>query len=568
MQQDESRWRLRREVEPEAVEALARELGVSRLAAWTLAARGLDAPDRARAFLAPSLSRDWPDVGAIPGLDEAADRVVRAVRDGERVIVFGDFDLDGVSAAGLLTLALRSFGAKAGAVVPHRVNEGYGLSRAAIERVLAKRPDLVVTVDCGVSSKAEVEALKAASVDVVITDHHEPGDALPVGVPVADPKLAADGPELSGAGVALALVRAVGERLGDGAAWLEYVDLATLGTIADIVPLLGPNRALVAAGLERMRTSPRSGVRALAEVAGIDVAQVASEHVAFALGPRLNAAGRMADPVLALRLLMTTDEAEARSIARALDEHNRSRQSVELAVFKESLELIEADGGPEPPLVIVAGEGWHDGVRGIVASRLAQRFGIPALVLCVEDGVAVGSGRSVPGLDLHGALGAVRSMLDRFGGHEAAVGFALPAQRLSEFRSAAKEALAPAFAALPPRATLVDGVVAVRDVDLASAADLDLLEPFGFGNPRPLFVFSGVQLGQCRAVGPTGQHAVMQVRDEAADIEAIMFRCPDLASLERMDTADLIAAVERSMWRGRERVRLLVQEALSARATG
>lgn len=562
MQQNESRWRVRREVEPTAVEALAREVGVSRLAAWALASRGFDAPEQARAFLAPSLARDWPDAGAIPGLDEAAERVARAVRNGERVIVFGDFDLDGVSAAGLLTLALRSFGGKAGAVVPHRVNEGYGLSQAAIERVLAKRPDLVVTVDCGVSSKAEVDALRAAGVDVVVTDHHEPGDGLPEGVPVADPKLAANGPELSGAGVALALVKAVGERLGDRSAWLEYLDLATLGTIADIVPLLGPNRALVAAGLERMRTSPRLGVRALAEAAGIDVAQVTSERVAFALGPRLNAAGRMADPVLALRLLMTEDEEEARSIAGTLDEHNRSRQVVELSVFKQALELIEAGGGPEPPLIIVAGEGWHDGVRGIVASRLAQRFGIPALVLCVEDGLAVGSGRSVPGLDLYDALGAVRGMLDRFGGHEAAVGFALPAQQLGEFRRAAKEALAPAFSALPPRATLVDGVVGVRDIDIEGAADLDLLEPFGFGNPRPVFAFAGVRLDQCRSVGPTGQHAVMQVCDEAAGIEAIMFRCPDIASLERLGAADLIASVERSVWRGRERVRLLVQEVL------
>lgn len=566
MQQTERIWRLRREVEPAVVEALSRELGVSRLAAWALAARGFDSPERACAFLEPSLARDWPDAGAIPGLDEAAERVARAVRDRERVIVFGDFDLDGVSAAGLLTLALRSFGGKAGAVVPHRVNEGYGLSQAAIERVLAKRPELVVTVDCGVSSKAEVDALLAAGVDVVVTDHHEPGDGLPAGVPVADPKLAAGGPELSGAGVALALAKAVGERLGDGSSWLEYLDLATLGTIADIVPLLGPNRALVAAGLERMRTSPRLGVLALAEAASIDVAQVTSERVAFALGPRLNAAGRMADPVLALRLLMTEDEDEARSIARTLDEHNRSRQVVELSVFRQAMELIEADGGPEPPLIVVAGEGWHDGVRGIVASRLAQRFGIPALVLCVEDGLAVGSGRSVPGLDLHGALGAVRGMLDRFGGHEAAVGFALPAERLVEFRRIAKEALAPAFEALPPRASLVDGVVAVGDIDLASAADLDALEPFGFGNPRPVFALPGVRLDQCRPVGPTGQHAVMQVLDGASAIEAIMFRCPDIADLARMGSADIVASVERSTWRGRERVRLLVQEVLEPAA--
>ncbi|MCX8007057.1 MAG: single-stranded-DNA-specific exonuclease RecJ [Coriobacteriia bacterium] len=563
MQHPDTQWRLRREVEPADVEALAGEVGVSRLTAWALTARGVDDADAARRFLAPSLQRDWPDPATIPGLDEAADRVTKAVRQGERVIVFGDFDLDGVSASALLTIALREFGGKAGAIVPHRVKEGYGLTEAALARVLEKRPDLVVTVDCGISADAEVRMLREAGVDVVVTDHHEPGDAVPKGIPVADPKLAASAPELSGAGVALALVKAVGERLGDdGQAWLRVADLAAVGTVADVVPLTGPNRALVAHGVHAMRAKARPGIRALAEVAGIELPLLTSENIAFLLAPRLNAAGRMDDPVLALRLLMTADEGEAADLAHTLDAHNRERQSVELAVFEDALAQIEGAGGPKPPAIVVAGEGWHHGVRGIVASRLVNRFGLPALVLSVEDGRAVGSGRSVPGLDLHGALARIHDVFLRFGGHEAAVGFALPVERLDEFRHRVTDALAEEVERLGPQVTLVDGVARLDEVH-AAAVEMDLLEPFGFGNHRPLFVFEGVRIERCRAVGTAGQHATMEVHDGMTRTEAVMFKCPDISWLEGDGRPrDLIAVVDRSLWRGRERVRLIVQDAI------
>ncbi|MCL4079192.1 single-stranded-DNA-specific exonuclease RecJ [Coriobacteriia bacterium Es71-Z0120] len=555
-----SGWRLRRAMDAAEAARLAEALGVSRLTASVLVARGVASEAEARRFLAPSLARDWPEKTAVPGLAEAAERVARALRRGEHVVVFGDFDLDGVSAAALLALALRDLGGNATPIVPHRFREGYGLTDAALERVLAERPDLVVTVDCGISAAEQVRTLRARGVDAVVTDHHEPGDLVPEGVPVADPKLADGGPELSGAGVALALARAVGELLGETDAWARFADLAAIGTVADVVPLTGPNRALVADGLAALRRAPRPGIRALAAVAGIEMSEITAERVAFGLAPRLNAAGRMADPALALRLLMTSDETEAEELARALDEHNRVRQSVEADVFEAALARLEALGGPTPPAIVVAGEDWHEGVRGIVASRLAERFGLPALVLCIEGDEAQGSGRSVPGVDLYGALARTGGLLTRFGGHEAAVGFALPADRIDDFRAAISQALADDVARLGPRVALVDAVARLSDVGLEAAAEITMLEPFGFGNPRPVFALPGVFLDRCRLAGSMGQHLMMDVHDGVARADAVMFRCPDPDALMAHEAAaDVVAEIERSSWRGRDRVRLVVR---------
>ena len=296
--------------DPHRAAALAGEVGLSAVTAGILLARGIDTPEAVRRFLTPSLDRDWIEASAVPGLLDAAGRVAEAVRAGERVVVFGDFDLDGISAAALATLGLRALGATAEAIVPHRFREGYGLGPASLERLAMLSPDLVVTVDCGISSAREVAQLLDRGIDVVITDHHEPGEDVPRGVPVADPHLAPDGPPLAGAGVALALVRETGAILGAPDEWRNLTDLAMLGTVADIVPLTGANRALVADGLSRVRVSPRPGIAALAEVAGADVTSMQAEQVAFAMAPRLNAAGRMADPAISLELLLTGDPAQ------------------------------------------------------------------------------------------------------------------------------------------------------------------------------------------------------------------------------------------------------------------
>lgn len=544
------------------VRALSAELGLSTVTAGILVGRGMTTADQARAFLSPSLDCDWPATVSIPGMADAAERVARAVRDGERIVVFGDFDLDGISSAALALLGLREMGAVVEATVPHRFREGYGLTPPAIERLLLMRPQLVVTVDTGVSAAGEVATLKEHGVDVVVTDHHEPGDLVPMGVPVANPKLAGAGAlELAGAGVALALVRAVGELIDRPDVWKGLTDLATLGTVADIVPLVGPNRALVFDGLARMRESARTGVAALASVSGVEVGEMAAEKIAFSLAPRLNAAGRMADPSLALDLLIETDAARAADLAVSLDEHNRLRQAAEGDLM--DLALAEADRVHREGarVLVLAGEGWHEGVRGIVASRIVSRYGIPALLFCVEDGEAQGSGRSVAGVDLFSAVNSAADMLTRFGGHAAAVGVTLPAKDLARFTAALEAWMANVPDDAFVRSVRIDAEVPLDGLSKSLAAELSHLEPFGFGNPRPLLGTRGVFLNARRAVGKRNEHLKFTAYDGVASIPGIMFRCPDIDSVLATESAvDLAYELEVDTWQGAERMQLLARD--------
>ena len=438
------------------VDRLAAETGLSRVVSRILVSRGLTHAAEVRRFLEPDLDRDRLDASVVPGMGDAAARVAQAVLAGERIVVFGDFDLDGISSAALATRGLAAMGACVEGTVPDRFREGYGLTAASVERLASMTPRLVITVDCGISSAVEVAMLRDRGIDVVVTDHHEPGDGLPTGVPVADPKLDPGCPacDLAGAGVALMLIEAVGALLGKNDVWRSLTDLATLGTVADIVPLVGANRALV-----------------------------------------------------------------------------------------------------------LAGEGWHEGVKGIVASRLARRFGVPVIMLAIADGVARGSGRSVGSVDLYQAVSSAGEVLDRFGGHAAAVGLTLDVERIDEFRTLFTAHLAGLPAGQFVTETLVDAEIGLGSVGLDLAAELALLEPFGHSNPRPLFSASGVFMAGRERVGQTANHLRFSAYDGADSIQAISFRCPDIERYALCDAAvDLAFQIQANEWRGRKRVQMLVRE--------
>ena len=544
-----------------AVSSLAVASGLSEVTASVLLARGIDSAEAVRRFLEPSLERDWVRADDIPGMAGAAARVSEAVRAGERIVVFGDFDLDGISAAATATLGLRAMGGVVEAAVPHRFREGYGLTSAAIERLVAMRPDLVVTVDCGISNAIEIAMLRAHGIDAVVTDHHEPGSGLPSGVPVADPKLRDGGPEISGAGVALALVQAVGEILGHADAWRDLTDLAMLGTVADIVPVVGPNRALVAEGLERVRRAPRPGLAALAAVSAVETATLDADRVAYSLAPRLNAAGRMADPEIAVRLLLGEDPAEAEVLAHALDEHNRVRQATESDLYDAALIEVGRTFSPGDRVLAVAGEAWHEGVRGIVASRLTNRFGVPSLVFCIEGGQAQGSGRSIEGVDLYAALSDLAPMLQRYGGHAMAVGLALPAADLDAFRSALAARLASVPADAFAGSITLDAEVPLDALSRELASELALLGPFGFGNRRPLLATRGVFMNGRKRVGKAEEHLRFTAYDGVAAVPAIAFRCPEITTFAGAETAvDVAFELDATEWRGVERVQMLVRD--------
>ena len=549
-----------------ALEAeLAEQLHIAPLVARIMAARGIASVEEGRLFLTPSLDRDWADPLVIPGMERVAARVERAVREGTSIAVFGDFDVDGITSTCLLTEALRSLGADATPFIPRRFDEGYGLTRAALERVVAEcDPGLVVTVDNGIAAAEEVGYLVERGVDVVVTDHHEPSDLVPRSVPVADPKLAATGPsrELAGAGVALKLVQVLGERLGKPQLWRSLTEVAALGTVSDMMLLTPENRALVADGIAHMRTTIRPGYVALAALTRTDLATITADALSFSLIPRLNAAGRMADPMLALRVLMATDAVEAGRLAAQLEETNRERRAIE-ATLTEQAEAIVAQTYHAGRVIVVGGQGWHEGVKGIVASRLVNRYHVPALLFSIEDGVARGSGRSVGSVNLFDAVERCSDLLIRFGGHAGAVGVTCAAENLDALR----ERLEATLAELPAEAFEDRGEIAatvrLSELDMDTIDQISMLEPFGQGNRVPLLAARGVTMEHRAAVGKTADHMRFCATDGASSVPAIMFRAPEIESLVACDSVvDLVFEAVAECWQGRVKPKLMVKDIL------
>lgn len=558
--------------DPAAVARLQGELGVPRFIAATLAARGIADASAAESFLSPSLDRDWLDPYLIPGLSEVADALEGAVKRGEHIVVFGDFDLDGISASSVLARGLRELGACATPFIPRRFDEGYGLTDEAFARVRAldPAPGFIVTVDCGIACKVPAAAIVEQGFGLAITDHHEPADLVPEGVPVADPKMDPACPSsiLAGVGVALKLVQVLGGRFGKPHLWREYTDLATLGTVADLMPMRGENRALVADGLARINAKPRPCLAALLGSAGVADKPVTSTNLSFSAIPRLNAAGRMGDAQLALDLLMTDDFEEAGRLAARLEGVNDQRRSIE-AELSEIAKAQAAEIYHGQRALVVSGESWHEGVKGIVASRLVSTYGVPTLLFTIEGDEARGSGRSVGQVNLFKAVESTSDLLTRFGGHEAAVGVTLPAANLPAFA----ERLCAYMDALPEDAfhplIRIDACVDLGELTLESVAQLERLAPFGQENPVPCYLARDVMLANCRAVGAEKNHFSCALSDGRSTVSGIMFHCTDIEALMHTDSVVNAAfEVQIDEWRGRRSVKAMLKSIAPAKTCG
>ena len=551
--------------DPDLEQELSRELDVAPLVARIMVARGVSSVEEGRLFLTPSLDRDWADPLVIPGMAEAADRVERAVRGHEVIAVFGDFDVDGITATVILTEGLEVLGADVHPFIPRRFDEGYGLSSAALDRVVEVcAPSLIITVDNGIAAKEEVADLIGLGIDVVITDHHEASDLVPEGVPVADPKLEDEGPsrELAGAGVALKLVQVLGERFDQPDLWRSGTELAALGTVSDMMLLTRENRALVADGIEQLRSTTRLGLVALAALTKIDLSTITADTLSFSLIPRLNAAGRMADPVVALDLLMARDPVEANRLASQLETINQERRRIEAELADQAEQLVEATytGGR---VIVVGGEGWHEGVKGIVASRLVNRYHVPVILFSLHDGIARGSGRSVGQVNLFDAVERCSDLLIRFGGHAGAVGVTCAEENLDAFRARLDAVLGE----LPPEdfedRGEVAAVVSLSELDIRTIEQISLLEPFGQGNKVPLLAVTDVTMANRSRVGKSGDHVRFTATDGASSVQAIMFRAPDPLALASCDSVvDLVFEAVAEHWQGCVKPKLMVKDIL------
>ncbi|MDQ3621781.1 MAG: single-stranded-DNA-specific exonuclease RecJ [Verrucomicrobiota bacterium] len=544
------RWLLPEPLEADQVRTLAVELGVSPLLAELLCRRGFAAPADAESFLAPRL-KTLSDPFLLPDMAAAVERIFAALDRGERIVLYGDYDVDGITSLALLTRVLRAFGAAPQCFLPLRIDEGYGLSPDGVARCVSTcAPQLLIAVDCGTSSAIEIAHLRAQGIDVVVLDHHEIKSTLPDCSALVNPKRGDTFHYLCSAGLAFKLAHAMLKRRPlPGFDLREHLDLVALGTVADIVPLTGENRILVKRGLAQIAATRWPGLRALLEVAAVRP-PFSPMDVGFKLGPRMNAAGRLGTAQDALELLLTGDPFRARTLAHALDQQNRERRAVEDAVFIEAERQLATWFDAEREAAIVVGDaGWHPGVVGIVASRLANRHHRPALVIGFDErGLGKGSGRSIAGLSLVQALGRCGEFLEKFGGHEMAAGLTMQFARFEEFRDAFRACARESLSAeqLEPRLRL-HAELMLRDICFRVLEQHDVLQPFGMGNDQPVFLARGVTLASEPRVLKE-KHLALILRQGRDEFRAVWFHAAEEA-LPRFPW-DVAFEIERHEYQG------------------
>ncbi len=574
------RWVCDSESRPSNVASDLSDLpGLDPLTARVLVARGFGDAEGASAFLRPSLS-NMHDPALLPNIVQATDRVLRALKRGERIVIYGDYDVDGVTSTAILYHAIRSIApdANLGTYVPHRLHEGYGLNAEAITSLADEGAEVIISVDCGITAMEEAALARARGIDLIITDHHQPSlpheaggpTPLPDAFAIVHPSLPGSQypfESLCGAGVAYKfawnlLTKHEGRKQLSAPrreTLLELLSLAALGTVADVVPLVDENRAIVRHGLARLGNSKMHGVRALLESCGLGDGAVDAQRVAFGLAPRLNACGRLGHAADAVRLLTEASMDEARDIAEYLDERNTARRDLEKAIAEQAIEMAECAGMTtgDARVIVLAGDGWHPGVIGIVCSRLVERFGRPTVLLCRTGQTLTGSARSVPGYDLHAALHACAEHLDRFGGHAAAAGLGLSQESLAAFTASMQ---AHAEAHLTESQMLpelrYDVRVQPRDLTPAGVEQLQRLGPFGHSNPEVTVRMDALRLIESpKRMGSTGSHLSLRVSDGDRVLRLVGWRKGDWADQLRQGVKlDAIVRPKLNEWRGQKNI--------------
>ncbi|MWV45499.1 single-stranded-DNA-specific exonuclease RecJ [Paenibacillus sp. HJL G12] len=547
----------------ETARNLAEELSVSSLTASLLASRGISNAEEAGMFLNGNLEA-LHDPYLLLGMEKAVPRIRQAIENEEHILIYGDYDADGVSSTSLMIYFMRHLGASYDIYIPHRSNEGYGLHNHALDWAHQQGVSLVITVDTGISAVEQIAYANSLGLDVIVTDHHEPPEMLPDAYALINPKQPGcpyPFKGLAGVGVAYKLAQAV---LKDPP--VEWTEIVAIGTIADLMPLTGENRILVSRGLECMRHTAFPGIQALMEVSGIKMGTVTSINVAFGMAPRINASGRLDHAGSAVALLTTEDLDEAQKLSHALDELNKERQQVVEAIVEEALIQLQCKmtDGAVPDVIVIAGEGWNVGVVGIVASKILERYYRPVIILGIDPatGMCKGSARSIPGLDIFEALTSCKELMDHYGGHPSAAGMSLNREQLPAFEEALNRFAAQVMSEedyIPVTST--DGEWILSDVPLAVIDEMEMLAPFGMSNPVPKLVFRDTQLVELRKMGKEGKHLKLVVRQGEARIEAVAFGRGELAGLlEPGMTLDILGEISVNEWNGSRKPQLMLQD--------
>jgi len=554
--------------ESAAVNALV-GYGYAPLTAMVLSARGINSPRQAKEYL--SCESELHDPFLMTDMDLAAGRVGLAMQRGEKIAVFGDYDVDGITATCLLTAFLRRCGADVVSYIPGRLEEGYGLNPIAINQLHREGVKLIITVDCGITAVDEAQMCKELGIDLVITDHHECKDILPEAAAVVDPHRPDGGyphKNLSGVGVAFKLAAALS---GDQQAVLEeYADMVCLGTVADVMLLQGENRVFVAKGLESLRHTRRPGIAALMKESGCAQDAVSASAIGFMLAPRINAAGRMGQIDLAVELFLTDDPEQAATLAKALCDLNRQRQSVESGIYDQAVSMLPE--GKTPEAIVLADETWHQGVVGIVASRIAEEFCCPTFLICLDGEHGKASSRSFGGFNLFASLTALSDLLESYGGHELAAGFTISRSQIPAFRKAICELASAYYSDDTPRTCIdIDCAIEPELLTIRGIDSLNQLEPTGNGCPKPVLMMKKLTVDRIQMVGG-GKHMRLRLRSGHVSVNAIYFSAnPETASIRQGDVVDVAFNPQINEFRGERSVQMNILDIrphCSANCTG
>ncbi len=517
--------------------------------------------DDVRIFITPTRD-DFHDPFLFKDMDIAVNRIIKAIDNKENILIYGDYDADGITSTTVLKKYLQERGGLVNTYIPNRLDEGYGLNKEAIKKIKDMRTDLVITVDCGISGIDEVEYAKELGLEVIVTDHHEVGDVLPNALAVIDAKRKDNTYPfnmLAGVGVVFKLIQAISIKLNLKAEeYLKYLDLVCVGTISDIVPLEGENRTIAKLGLMLIRVTKNLGLRELIKSSGYK--EIDSNTISFGVAPRINACGRMGHEDEALNLFLAETKEEAIKIAKKLNDYNVLRQTTEKAIYEDAISKIEKENIENKNSIVVGGHNWHHGVIGIVSSKVTEKYYKPSILLCFEDDLAKGSGRSIQGFDLHDALTKCGDLLDKYGGHAMAVGLTLKKEHFEEFKARFEEVAKKANIKEMIPTLYIDEEVKLKDINMDLVKSLSILEPFGEANKVPLFLIRNLKIDSIRALSE-GRHLKLSLRDESMVINAIGFDIGSLAEEYKIgDKLDVVGTLEINSFNGFSSVQINIKD--------
>ena len=549
------------DTDEELVQKLSQELKVSSILITILMNRKITDPEKIRIFLNPT-RKDFYDPFLLNDMEIAVARILKAIEQKEKVMIYGDYDADGITSITVLKKFLEERGLIVDYYIPNRLEEGYGLNKNAIEKIAKQKYSLMITVDCGISAIEEIKLANKLGIETIITDHHETVEILPEAMAVVDPKRKDNTypfRDLAGVGVVYKLIQALSIRLGlEEKEFLKYLDIVCIGTISDIVPLVDENRVIAKLGLKLIERTKNKGLKRLIEAC--NYSSIDANMISFGVAPRINACGRMGFQEEAIRLFLSDDEAEVATITQKLNEYNKERQDTEKKIFEEAISKIQKEKMQENNCIILGGENWHHGVIGIVSSKITDMYFKPSLLICFEGDMGKGSGRSIPGFDLHHALMETGDYLEKFGGHSMAVGLSVKKEKFEEFKKKFEELAKESNIQEIIPVIYIDEEITMKEMTLELMQELKQLEPFGEKNKEPLFMLRNVKIDSIRSLSE-GKHIKLTLKEGISLIECIGFNLGFLAEDYRIgDKVDVVGNLAENHYQNQTKVQIVLQD--------